>query len=489
MKKYFLNYFIISLIANITIVYSQKTDNDWELLNPKPSALTANTVCFLNDQTGFILNDKQILSTADCGSNWTIQKEIISGTNMAFKDNFGYVIGSNVVYKSNYMGAEWHLLNTNFTDDFTGLTVISKDTVYITGINKLYVSFDSGNSWSIFNATNNTITCSFFTSSLSGFIGCSNGSVYKTTDGGNTWILKRSVNYIPADIHQIYFIDSKTGFISMGHSTILKTSDGGETWIELSNKIDQINKFNFIDERNGFMVGSHGVIFKTINGGNSWEWCGFQNGRVYATDLYEIYFIDNLTGFAVGMQGRIIKTTNGGNTWNEYATTHNNIKQLKFISDSVAYALDGNSFFKTTNGGQNWLKIGAPVPMGNTNQFDFVNENIVYCIADGAMVYKTVNGGNTWSSTNNGSSIIDENLYSIEFIDENVGFVSGGYNRIATFKTTNGGNTWTQINDYQFGQMQFINSNVGYARTAGYNYYEKIYNTKPLTNGVLYPFK
>ena len=199
--------FLISVIASITTVYSQNTDNDWELLNPLPSATTAKAVCFLNDQIGFILNYGQILSTADCGTNWVVQQEIISGIDMAFKDDYGYIIGNNIVYKSTYMGAEWHLLNTNFTENLTGLSVISKDTVFITGERRLYVSFDSGSTWNTFNTTNNIITCSFFTNSSVGFIGCSNGSVYKTTDGGNFWELKRSVNYFPAEIHQVYFVN------------------------------------------------------------------------------------------------------------------------------------------------------------------------------------------------------------------------------------------------------------------------------------------
>lgn len=470
MKRRIIIIFIISVIANITIAYSQNTDNDWKLLNPQPSALTAKAVCFLNDQIGYILNEKQILSTVDCGKNWVVQKEIIFGTDMAFKDNYGYIIGNNNVYKSNYMGTEWNLLNTDFTDDLTGITLISKDTVFITGKKKFYTSYDAGNTWNTIDLTIDAITCSFFINSSVGFIGCYRGSVFKTTDRGKTWILKRYVDYSPSEVHQIYFIDSDTGYLSMGLGTTLKTTDGGETWVELSNLSDKINKFYFTNKQNGFIVGSYGVILKTNDGGNSWEWYGFQDRRYSSKDIFAICFINNSTGFAVGMQGRIIKTTNGGKTWNEYATSYNPVSQLKFLTSSIAYAFIGDAYIKTINGGENWEKIDVYENEYNTSHFSFIDKNIGYCItkpnAAITNINKTINGGNTWSMINNGFGIV--NLFY--FINEGTGFINGDYtngeyNRSeGTFKTTNGGINWKKINEYKFGQMQFINSNIGYAR-------------------------
>jgi photosystem II stability/assembly factor-like uncharacterized protein len=479
-----LSIFLFAVIL-CSAAHSQNTNQDWELLNPKLSANTGVVISFLNNTKGFILNNKQIISTSDCGTNWEVQTEIISGTDMAFKDNYGYVIGnSGIVYKSTYMGEEWNLLNTNFTENLTGVSVISADTVFISGSRHCYYSFDSGNTWNTSNITTNTITCSYFTNSSVGYVGCSNGSVYKTIDGGITWMLNRSVNYMPADIHKIYFVNDDTGFISMGHNTLLKTTDAGETWNEIAGTSDKIYNFYFLNAQVGFIVGEHGVIFKTTNGGNTWTWVGFQNGRYYGTDLYGIYFLDNLTGFAVGMRGRILKTTNGGNSWNDYPSIYNDIKQLKFMSDTIAFGLVGNSFIKTTDGGIHWENIGAPISTGNTRNFDFVDENIGYCIAGGeisnstnvAKICKTTNGGISWTTTNNGKDLMIDDLYSIAFVDATTGFASGGYNHRATYKTTNGGNTWTQLNNDRFGQMQFINASIGYARNTGY-YTDHLYKT------------
>jgi len=454
---------------------STEDPSDWKLLNPNPSALAGLDICFLNSQVGYILNEKQILTTSDGGTTWKVLMNVNSAKLMAFKDNYGYIIGSRGdIYQSTYLGAGWNKLNTPFTDNLTGVSVISKDTVFVTGINNLYSTFDGGQHWNTSNITSNTITSSFFTSSTVGHVGCSGGSIFKTVDGGKTWTLKSSNNSSSSNINKMYFADTNTGFVSRGYmAEILKTTDAGETWKIVNSSFDEIYSFHFINTQNGFCAGRDGVIFKTTDGGTSWEWLGFQNGRGYGTDIYGVYFIDSMTGFAVGLGGRILKTTDGGKTWKGYAPTYSTIKQIKTMSNTITYGLFGNSFIKSTDGCETWSNIGAPVATGKTNQFDFVDENTGYCIAGGdigsaatlAKVFKTTDGGNTWTATYGGKDLMYDNLTSIDFINDKTGYVSGGFNDTQTFKTTDAGATWTKVNGYGFSQMIFLSSLVGYGRS------------------------
>ncbi len=448
--------------------------NGWTLLSPEPSSKTCKVIVFINRQTGFILNDNQLLKTDDCGTSWRILTQIASGNHLAFKNGIGYVVGNDgTVYKSTFMGGGWVKLVVPFTDDdLNTVSLINEDTVLITGTKTLYRSYNGGLNWSSIPITTKQILHSFFTSTLIGHVGCTDGTIMKTNDGGANWHTTSSVNSIPAEIATLYFCDKNTGFATRGHSTILKTNDGGETWSGISGTSDFINTYFFLDPQNGFIGGEHGVIFKTINGGATFEWLGFQSGRIYGTDIQSLFFLDESTGFAVGNGGRIMKTQNGGKTWTEYAATYKNINQLQFVTNQTAFGQIDNSFIKTTDGGVTWEKLGAPGLNVTTGRFDFVSPEIGYCLAGGsygtsaavAKVYKTTDGGITWQKTNKGSDLMSDNLYSIDFIDKDTGYVSGGFNELKTFKTTNGGESWIKLCDMSFSQIQFVSESTGYSK-------------------------
>jgi photosystem II stability/assembly factor-like uncharacterized protein len=72
----------------------------------------------------------------------------------------------------------------------------------------------------------------YMVDSLTGWIGGSEGSILKTTDGGSSWISQYSDSG-QTQILQIRFVDKFTGFaiiILKGVGAFLKTSNSGETW-------------------------------------------------------------------------------------------------------------------------------------------------------------------------------------------------------------------------------------------------------------------
>ncbi|HEY3370486.1 MAG TPA: YCF48-related protein [Prolixibacteraceae bacterium] len=449
----------------------------WKLLNPLPSARIARDICFISNQVGFIINDKELLSTTDGGNTWKVKMEISSGNRMAFKNGIGYIVGNGgSIYKSTHLGEGWNKLDVPFFANLNAISLISQDMLVITGIYNIYVSTNGGQSWETIEMKSGGIVDSYFTSIQVGHVGLANGTILKTIDGGHNWKVTSSV-ITAANVSRIYFIDENIGFACRGNSDLLKTTDGGETWIKVRGTTGQIYSYFFLDQQNGFIAGENGVIYTTSDGGSTWV--GSPNGR-YSGSV-NVCFIDVARGFAIGSSGRILKTIDGGLNWESYSPSYSDIRQLDFVSDQVAIGLAGNSLIKTTDGGIHWTNIGAPVKGGRIINFDFINETMGYCIAgsistNANQVYKTIDGGITWMITNNGKSIITENLYSIDFVNESTGYVSGGDSMGATFKTIDGGNTWQKINNIIFGGMQFISPSVGYARMGRY-YSKSIYKT------------
>jgi photosystem II stability/assembly factor-like uncharacterized protein len=462
----------------------QINKSEWVRLNPTPTGAAGADVHFIDDQTGFILTREEILRTTDGGNLWEVQMKITGGNRITFSGMFGYVVGNDgAIYKSTHHGGGWNKLSFNYTDDLESITSFG-DTLVVTSENSIFVSENAGSSWSYSSISGFKIQDSFFTSSKIGHA-ISDKGIIKTSNRGITWQVT-SGNPTSDYFNRIFFVDKNVGYATRGFGDVYKTINGGTSW-SLVGRVDSALGVYFINQSIGFVVGSDGAIHKTINGGATWSWSGF-NGRYYQNDIFDIHFTDENVGFATGLRGRIIKTTNGGITWKEYAPTYNMIYQLD-ISNETDYALVGNEIMKTQNGGYSWSNVGAPIAGVKCGGFDFISKDVGYALVGGSvgtsgttgMVYKTENGGKSWKKTHNGE-VAMEDLTSIIFIDENIGFVSGGFNWRAVMKTINGGITWNVVAPFHASEIQMLNAQIGFACSDPYTSIGKIYKTSDAGN-------
>lgn len=470
MKKNLLILFCIIICINK--IHSQ---TNWELLNPKPTANTGKDVDFVTSSIGYIITSNELLETLDAGNSWVKKQNISSGNDMSFYNATGYIVGNyGYILKSLNNGMSWSQISTGFNISFNTANVIDDNNIILSTSNSIVKSNNGGVTWESLNIPNVTVNKTFFVSELIGHAACDNGTLLKTIDGGQNWYVTQSTNTFPSDYFTVYFINENVGFATKEHNDMYKTTDGGETWIEVSGISQAVYDFHFLDENIGFLTGDHGATFKTTDGGITWTSILFQSGYVYNTSMYGIHFQDSNIGYVTGARGRIIKTIDGGNTWTQHSPTYNDFRQLQFIDSNIGYTQTGSSFFKTTDNGDNWnligsLSLGTSVSAGD---FTFINENTGYATTTstyGGHVFKTTDGGVTWTALNNGYDIIDEGITSIFFLDTNNGFISGGFNQRKVMKTINGGSTWTQVESISFGQIQFINNQIGYAHRVGYS--------------------
>ena len=101
----------------------------------------------------------------------------------------------------------------------------------------------------------------------------------------------------------------------------------------------------------------------------------------------------------------------------------------------------------------------------NLLSIDFIDNNIGYVCGVGGKIFKTTNGGITFNQQNSGSI---ENLYSMDFIDKNNGFAVGDNNTL--LKTNDGGINWSKITlpfSSNFRHIHFENVFIGYLSGGG----------------------
>ena len=515
MKKSLL---FISLLLGI---FTSQSQTSWELLNPKPTVDTGLDIHFVSESTGFIITDKELLETTNAGMTWQVKKSSIGAKEMDFHNATGFVVGSNgLVLKTTNSGNTWTQVTTGFNLAFNTVSVVDDNNIIIGAPYEIVKSTDGGNTWISLPISSYYTNQTFFVSPLVGHAATAQGRMFKTVNGGVSWYMTQGAIPSLYGYYDLYFVNENVGYSSRAETAVFKTIDGGETWaiVPLNGAAGYSPKFQFqfLSENIGYKV--DGRVWKTNDGGVSWTQLSYgDSSSNQDVIIRSVYFHDENTGYASGNDGRIIKTTDGGVTWAKLSI-YSFIYQLQFFDGNSGILHADDSFYKTTDGGNNWSLVGSiPAFLPSTSSSSqsesvFLNENVGYAksggytyipgnqaILLGGKLSKSVNGGATWTYLNNGEDIIDEGIFSVAFLDENIGFVSGGVNVKKVLKTTDGGMSWIQVAPFSFGEMQFIDNQVGYARnmesyetnmydgelyktTDGGNTWTVIYNADTLIN-------
>lgn len=460
-KVYFL---FISLIITISSI----GQTEWEWLNPKPTGHEAIDIEFVAADTGYIVTKRTILQTVNCGSEWTKIGEVYGAADMEFNNSSGLIVGSSgSILRTTDNGLTWNEHYSGIRENLNSISYVTKDTIFLSSPRKLLSSNDAGISWEITEVNGYILNDIYFRSSNLGFAACNNGIIAKTTDGGNSWFSVYSHSANSVSYTEIIFVNELIGFANREYGgAILKTVDGGETWFELNNYGGDTKSFFFIDSLTGFLAGDDGYLEKTTDGGLTWTNSGF-GSRNSKYGLTSIYFLNHEIGFAVGERGRIMKTVNGGSEWEPYSVTYTDIKNIQFTSNDIGYCIStfNNVLLKTIDGGKNWQIIENPLSDYTISNFEFIDDLTGYVIGETRYdqhLFKTVDGGHSWSLIYNDLSNSQGYLNSIEFLNEEVGYVSGGTNTGIIKKTENGGLTWTVLSYTPLHMIQFIDESVGF---------------------------
>jgi len=191
--------------------------------------------------------------------------------------------------------------------------------------------------------------------------------------------------------------------------------------------------------------------------------------------IESVDFINGEIGW-MGTHEKIFLTEDGGENW-ENIPNQQDFRTFNFINESVGWAIgEGinhhwDAVFKTVDGGQNWI-IQKEFPYAyHFNTPYAVNDELVYMAATVihtnypcGRIVKTLDGGKSWKDITPDNDRWD--LYSVSFLDSEIGIVSGqseGFGCI--LKTIDGGNTWSDTSWSESSgivNLQFINDSAGY---------------------------
>jgi len=261
---------------------------------------------------------------------------------------------------------------------------------------------------------------------MTDFMGSNGGAIWKTTNGGNSWIKQTNNNeFAGGFLDNLYFFTPDSGVAfgdpNGGYYEIYTTVDGGSNW----NRVAQSNVpaglggeyglygNSFCTTQNGiWCLTDHGRVYFSNDRGYHWQVSLIANGVSGATAA--ISMTDPLNGAAceIPWAPSIYLTNDGGITWTlqsiPVAATINRVSAIKntpgafVISDPFAGIFATTDNFVTTypittnsNPLSGWTLLMYDATIGWTNPINTITDSALIKISNAVT---GINDGNTLSN-------------------------------------------------------------------------------------------
>lgn len=260
---------------------------------------------------------------------------------------------------------------------------------------------------------------------------------------------------LPTDLTltDIYFSDAQNGFVSAGsiftNGLVFQTNNGGQTWTILDSFNQGIHSLSSDGQQ--LFLGESGQVLHQwtlpvtsknntrVNGG-WWPWhsqISLPNG-----DLLSV------GGENFG-RGFVHRYAAASNNFTLTDTFNHELREIIQTPNGTIHAVGYGLVMRSFNQGQDWeiSKLQGDFFRG----VDFPSDNVGYVVGEYGSVYKTTDGGANWTNCRAGNSVFanpDKLLRDIAFVDDHTGFLVGTGSLV--LRTTDGGKTWKRASNLDF---------------------------------------
>lgn len=264
------------------------------------------------------------------------------------------------------------------------------------------------------------------------------------------------------------------------------STDNGNNWNPITLPNDEFAiDIEIVDPLKYLIVTSTGKVLLTVNGGENWT-VQFSDSQLTEFMNY-IEMFDENNGVAMGDAppnsdiALIVRTDDGGITWNVMEnnnpifTCFNVWKSIDFVSPDIGFFhenwadRENQGVSKTTDGGDNWIRIHPPVRSGVIKFFDESHGIFITGKGNGK---RTFDGGESWE--NIPFNFIENPLAQTSILVNDIEYVGNSHNNVwAVFRdivyySSDFGDTWQKYSfkgDIHFDDMEFTDENTGWLLT------------------------
>jgi photosystem II stability/assembly factor-like uncharacterized protein len=222
-----------------TVIKTTDGGSNWFALKNGPvgQGHSYEALYFINANTGWYGGfGNYVYKTTNGGVSFDSTYLLGVPMDMHFKDiNTGLITGGGgEVFKTTNSGITWNriYLSTNSGyGDFRKLSVINNQYCFVVEDGRrVYKSTNYGDTWDSIGYVSGAHVpyCCRFSSLQTGWVGCDEGQMFKSTNGGASWNLQNTGTI--GNFESFWFINDNTGW-AVGIGNLLFTSNGGVTFV------------------------------------------------------------------------------------------------------------------------------------------------------------------------------------------------------------------------------------------------------------------
>lgn len=276
--------------------YVHKTTNggqNWFILSSSPFKGYRQILCVNENVIFALVNINELVKSTNSGISWSIIYVYTSSCGLYGMDmydaNTGYITGSTgsgsnnnaLILKTTNGGLNW--ITSNFTPGVTmsfSIECVNKDTTFNCGY-RVWKSLSAGAFWdqvpfSIYYQFD--LKSVKFVNNSTGFLAgkvykvtgipATFPAIYKTTSGGDNWIMRDMRGPDPGDqFMSMDFYNNYNGMVVSDSGCVYRTTNTGLTWIKQKNFWTRLKGVHFQNNNDAYIALINGSIYATKTGG------------------------------------------------------------------------------------------------------------------------------------------------------------------------------------------------------------------------------
>ena len=285
------------------------------------------------------------------------------------------------------------------------------------------------------------------------------GGLYRTADGGATWIrlapeVFASAHHLERDAGdpRILYASLMRGAGFAKRGGLMRTDDGGGHWTSAETGLNQVIVRDLAADAvtpGRLYAATDAGAYRTDDGGASWQAINTGLASLSPAAIAVAGPGPDVLYWAAGYGG-IYRRDLAGGSWRLTSTDLAGAQVTHLAGDArnpdrIFASTLSQGVFASSDGGSSWSPAnqGLPGPSVLDVRIDPLDGQVLYAAAFLAGVYKSRDGGRTWASASAGLTM--QNMFSLAIDPSAPQTVYAGGQRGALYRTVDGGASWEPV--------------------------------------------